>query len=714
MHNIKPYLNINLPLEERVEDLISRLSIKEKIAQLINKTPEIERLNIPEYDWRNECLQGVAFRGKATIFPQAIAMAATWNPKLIFQVASAISDEARAKHHKFAGCDQRGRWQGLTFSCPNINIFRDPRWGRGQETFGEDPYLTARISVAFAKGLQGDHPRYLKVISEPKHFAVHSGPEKFRHEIDIEVNKKDLYETYLPAFKDCIQQAKVEGIMSAYNRLNGESCSASKTLLETILRKEFGFEGYVIGDGGAITDIYKNHKIVDSLEKAVASAFNAGCDIINPMNLTTLAKTKKYRRTILKAIDQELLSLDKINKSLARTLKARFKLGMFDPPEIVPYTKIPYSVVNCEKHQNIALTTAQESMVLLKNENKILPLDKNIESIAVIGPNADNPKAQYYFHYYPGIYRIITPLEGIKRKISLNSKLYYSKGCDLIDVSEDYFQEAIEIAEKSEVIIMVLGITSNLEGEEGYVLNSERGDRINLRLPIIQQKLLKTIKEINKNIILILTSGSCLSIEYAKENIPAILEAWYSGEKGGIAIADIIFGDINPAGRLPITFYKSIYQLPDFKNYSMLNRTYRYFKEKSLYCFGYGLSYSKFEYRNLNLTPKIIKPDDKIRIKFEVKNIGKFPGDEVTQLYIKHLSSDYRVPLVELKKFKRIYLKVNEIKTVSFTLTKNDLSIIDENGDFSLKSGEIIIFIGGCKPDYDDRKNIISSKLVVK
>ncbi|MFX0023940.1 MAG: glycoside hydrolase family 3 C-terminal domain-containing protein [Candidatus Hermodarchaeota archaeon] len=714
MHKFKPYLNVNLPIEVRVEDLISRLTLNEKIAQLLNKSPQIERLNIPEYDWRNECLQGVAFKGIATIFPQAIAMAATWNPKLTFQVASAISDEARAKHHKFASIGQRGRWQGLTFSCPNINIFRDPRWGRGQETFGEDPYLTSKISVAFAKGLQGEHPQYLKVISEPKHFAVHSGPEKFRHEIDIEVNKKDLYETYLPAFRDCIQQAKVEGIMSAYNRLNGESCSASKTLLDKILRKEFGFEGYVIGDGGAITDIYKNHKIVDSLEQAVAIAINAGCDIINPMNLTTLAKTKKYRKAILNAIDQEFISLETIDKSLARTFRARFKLGMFDPPDKVPYTKIPYNVVNCEKHQHLALTTAQEAIVLLKNEDKILPLDKNLKSIAVIGPNADNPKALYYFHYYPGEYQIITPLEGIKQKVSSNSKVYYSKGCDLFDPSEGNFQEAIDIANKSEVIIMVLGITSDMEGEEGYVLNSERGDRTNLRLPMIQQNLLKTIMDINKNIVLVLTSGSCLSINYANENIPAILETWYSGEKGGLAIANVIFGDNNPAGRLPITFYKSIHQLPDFKNYSMQNRTYRYLKEDPLYSFGYGLSYSEFEYRNLNITPKKINPNDKIKLNFEVKNIGNFAGDEVVQLYIKHLSSDHRVPLIELKRFKRIHLKAEEIKTMSFTLTKKDLSIVDENGDYLLKSGEIMIFVGGCQPGYIDKNKIISSKLLIK
>ncbi|MFX0070684.1 MAG: glycoside hydrolase family 3 protein, partial [Candidatus Hermodarchaeota archaeon] len=497
------------------------MTIDEKIAQLLNMTPEIERLNIPKYDWRNECLQGVAFRGKATIFPQAIAMAATWNSKLIYKVASAISDESRAKHHEFARKNERGRWQGLTFSCPSINIFRDPRWGRGQETFGEDPYLTSRIAIAFVKGLQGDHPKYLKTCSEIKHFAVHSGPEKLRHEINMVVSKKDLYETYLPAFRDCIKEARPEGAMSSYNRLNGVPCCANKSLIQEILKNEFSFNGYFIGDGGAVTDVYKNHKFMDSLEEAVAIAINSGCDIVNPMNLTTTAKIKKYRRAIKNALNSGLTSEEVINNILTRVFTARFKLGMFDPSELVPYANIPYSIVNCQKHQDLALQAARESIVMLKNQNNLLPLEKNLKSIAIIGPNADNPKAFYYYHYYPGSYPIITPLQGIKNSLSSKTNIYYSKGCDLLDTSEDYFKEAIEIAKKAEVVLMFLGITGLLEGEEGYVLGPEKGDRTSLELPLVQQKLLKRISEVNRNIILILTSGSCLSVNYAKENIPA-------------------------------------------------------------------------------------------------------------------------------------------------------------------------------------------------
>jgi len=681
------------------------MTLEEKISQFMNISPAIEHLNIENYDWRNECLQGVAFRGKVTIFPQAIAMAATWNPKLIYEVASAISDEARAKHHDFARRGERNRWQGITFSCPSINIFRDPRWGRGQETFGEDPYLTSRIGIAFVKGLQGNHPKYLKTLAEPKHFAVHSGPEKRRHEINILVNKKDLYETYLPAFKACIQEAKAEGIMSAYNRLNGEACCASKTLME-ILRNEFGFNGYFIGDGGAVTDIFKNHKMVNTLEEAVAMAINAGCDIINPMNLTTLAKTKRYRKAIQKALNLGLLNEKTIDNNLKRVLRARFKLGMFDPPEQVPYTKIPYSVVNCEKHQELALKTARESIVLLKNDNNLLPLSKNLESIAVIGPNADNTKSLYYHHYYPDPQsNFITTLQGIKSKVSSKTKVYYAKGCDLIESSQEDLDQAIEVAKKAEIIIMVLGITGDIEGEEGYVIGPNKGDREDLNLPNVQEEFLKKIKELNKPIALILTSGSALSINYAKRNIPAIIESWYAGEQGGNAIADILFGDYNPAGRLPITFYKSIEQLPDFEDYSMKNRTYRYFKEKPLFPFGFGLSYTQFEYINLRITPKITDSNQSVQISVDVKNIGDIAGDEVIQLYISHPSVKIRVPMRELKGFERIYLKVGKTKTISFNLSSTQYSIVNEKGENIIDKGEISIFVGGFQPGFEEDKN---------
>ncbi len=707
------FLDYSLPLEIRVKDLVSKMTFEEKISQLMDISPAIERLHIQNYDWRNECLQGVAFRGKSTIFPQAIAMAATWNPTLIYEIASAISDEARAKHHAFARNGERGRWQGLTFSCPSINIFRDPRWGRGQETFGEDPYLTSRIGVAFVKGLQGNHPKYLKVVAEPKHFAVHSGPEKFRHEINNIVNKKDLYGTYLPAFKACIQEGKAEGIMSSYNRLNGDATCASNFLINNILRGEFRFKGYLIGDGGAVTDIFKNHKIVNSLEEAVGMAINVGCDIINPMDITTLAKLKRYRKAITKAVDQGLTSEKTIDRNIKRILTARFKLGMFDPPDKVPYTKIPYNIVNCKEHQELSLKTARESIVLLKNENSLLPLSKTLKSIAVIGPNANNPEASYYIHYYPGKYNIITPLEGIKNKISSKIEVYYAKGCELTESYEFDLTHAIEMANKAEVIIMVLGITGRLEGEEGYVIGPERGDRIELNLPSAQDDLLKKINELGKPIVLVLTSGSALSINYAKENIPAIIEAWYGGEKSGHAIADVILGEYNPAGRLPITFYKSLDQLPDFRDYNMENRTYRYMKENPLFPFGHGLSYTKFKYSNLQINPKKVTANEAINVSVDVKNIGNYSGDEVVQLYISHSSSQNRVPFKELKRFKRVNLNISQVKSISFKLTINDYSIVNDEGEMIIEKGSISVYVGGCQPGFENEINMVYSKCEV-
>jgi len=689
------------------------MTIEEKITQLMNISSAINHLNIASYDWRNECLQGVAFRGKATLFPQTIAMAATWNPNLIKKVGSAISDEARAKHHEFARNGERGRWQGLTFSCPSINIFRDPRWGRGQETFGEDPYLTSRMGVAFVEGLQGKNPKYLKLVAEPKHFAVHSGPEKYRHEINVLVSNKDLYETYLPAFKAVIQEAKAEGIMSSYNRLNGKPCCASKTLVEDILRGKLGFNGYFIGDGGAVTDIFKNHKIVNSLEEAVAMAINTGCDIINPMNLTTLAKTKRYRKAIKNAVDRGLISEKTIDRNLNRTLTARFKLGMFDPPEEVPYSKIPYNIVNCKQHQALSLKAARESIVLLKNDNNLLPLSKDIKSIAVIGPNANNPEACYYFHYYPGNYNITTPLKGIKTKVSPKTKVYYAKGCELTEYSDLELNEAIEIANKVEVIIMVLGITGRIEGEEGYVLGPERGDRTDINLPLAQVDLLKSINELGKPIVIILTSGSALSVNYAKENVPAIIEAWYGGEKAGLAIADIIFGDYNPSGRLPITFYKSLDQLPDFQDYSMKNRTYRYMSDAPLFPFGYGLSYTKFKYSNLQITPEKIQTDsnEMITIKVDIENIGDYPGEEVAQLYLSHSYPKIQAPFRELKRFRKIYIESRDKKTLSFELNPIDYSIFNENGIEIIESEIISIFLGGCQSGFEDKNNGIHGSL---
>jgi beta-glucosidase len=707
-NNTPLYLDHTKPLNERVEDLVSRMTLDEKISQLLNSAIEIKRLGIPKYNWWSECLHGVGFADIATVFPQAIGLAATWNTELMNTVAMAISDEARAKYHEAIRQNVRKIFRGLTFFSPNINIFRDPRWGRGQETYGEDPYLTSRIGVAFIKGLQGDNSKYLKLVATPKHYVAYSGLESERHHFNAQVSQKDLYETYLPAFKACIQESKAFSIMGAYNRVNGEPCCASKTLLEEILRNQWGFDGYVVSDCGAILDIFENHKVVDNPEEAVAMALNAGCDLFCCIGIGTMRKKKIKWDWIKASIEKGLLTEDIIDQSIKRLFNARFRLGMFDPSEIVPYAQIPFRMNDCETHRILALKAAKESIVLLKNEGNILPLKKNIKSIAIIGPNADNLDVLLgNYNGIPSKYTI--PLQGIKNNVSSKTKVYYAEGCPLKEKSTKGFNKAIEIAKKSEVIIMILGISPRIEGEHGEAVDSDlQGDRIHLNLPEIQEELLKEIYYIGKPIILVLTSGSALSVNFAKENIPVIIEVWYPGEEGGMALAEIIFGDYNPAGRLPITFYKSVDQMPDFRNYNMEGRTYRYFKDEPLFSFGYGLSYTRFRYSNLQISPSKTKIGDNILVSVDVTNVGYLLGDEVVQLYLDKSSISSVAPIRELQGFKRISLKVGEKKTVLFTLLPENLSIFNKEGKQKIEPGKIELSIGGCQPGYsEDGSNIM-------
>ena len=706
------YLNYKLPLEKRVNDLINRLTLEEKISQIFNMSAEIKRLEIPFYDWRNEALSGVAFVDKSTIFPQAIGMAATFNEKLIKRVASIIGEEARARYHEFIRRDIRERWTGITFSTPNINIVRDPRWGRAQETFGEDPYLTSRMGIAFCKGLQGSHSDYLKTCAEPKHYAVHSGPEKLRHEINIDVSEKDLYETYLPTFKACVQEGRAQGIMSAYNRVNDQPASASSRLLQEILRDEFGFEGYVISDGGAIRDIYKYHKVAEDYSEAAAMALKNGCDILNPWEIATTAKLKRLRRAVLKAFENELIDENTIDTALKRAMEARFKLGMFDPPELVPYTKIPYDVVNSDEHRRISLKTARESIVLLKNENDILPLDKNIKKIALIGPNADNPEALYYTHYYTNPPKIITLLEGLKEKSIGETEISYTKGCKLTEPANDR-SKALEIAEEADIVIGAFGLTSKLEGEEGYVFNEMMGDRAHLRLPDVQEQLIKALYQTDTPMVLLLTSGSAIAPTFAKKKVPAILQIWYPGCEGGNAIADVLFGDYNPSGRLPITFYKSVDQLPDYNNYSMENRTYRYFKGEPLFPFGYGLSYSEFEYTNLRLSTNQIEEGKEVIIQVDISNLGPYSGQEVIQAYISREDISYRIPKHELRAIKKVFIEKGEQKTLKFTLRAEDFKTVTNDGVSTLEPGIAHIYIGSGQPNFE-KDNILTETIKVK
>jgi len=696
------YLDYTKSFEERVEDLVSRMTLEEKISQMFNTAIEIPHLNIPEYNWWNECLHGVAADDHATVFPQAIGLAATWNVDLIQEVANTISDEARAKHHESVRNNERGIFKGLTYWSPNVNLFRDPRWGRGQETYGEDPYLSSKMAVSFIKGLQGDDPKYLKIVATPKHYVVHSGPEPLRHEFDAIVSQKDLWESYLPAFESSIKEAKAYSIMCAYNRTNNDPCCSSKKLLQEILRDNWGFEGYVVSDCGAIYDIYKGHKVAKNIAEASALSIKAGCDLFCNVMTADIKMKESFWKWIKRAVDKNLLTEKTINKALRRLFMARFKLGMFDPPELVHYQQISFKLNDCEEHRQLALKTSNESIVLLKNEENILPLKKDLKSIAVIGPNADT--LSVLIGNYASIpSRWTTFLNGIKNKVSSETKIFYDIGCHRVDKTEKDFTKAIEIAEKSDVVIMVLGISPRYEGEEGNATQSEaNGDRPHINLPGFQEDLLKAIHETGKPIVLVLTSGSALGVNYAKEHIPAILQAWYPGEEGGTSVADIIFGDYNPAGKLPITFYKSLDQLPPFEEYSMEGRTYRYFKDEPLYPFGYGLSYTKFKYSNLKISPQRIKIGEDILINVEVENIGKITGDEIVQLYLSKSAPNLELPIRELQGFKRINLKKGESTSVSFTLTDKNLFHVNDEGKRIIEPGMIQISVGGCQPGFDD------------
>ena len=831
-----PYKNPNLPIETRVDDLVSRMTLEEKVSQMMNAAPAIEHLGIPAYDWWNEALHGVARAGYATVFPQAIGLAATWDTKLMFQVADIISTEARAKHHEFVRNNQHARYQGLTFWSPNINIFRDPRWGRGQETYGEDPYLTARLGVEFVRGLQGNDPRYFKVIATPKHYAVHSGPEPERHAFDAIASERDLRETYLPAFRATILEGKAYSVMCAYNRTNGEPCCANQKLMTDILRGEWKFNGYVVSDCGAIYDIWKFHKVVPTEMEASVMGVRGGTDLTCGTEYPSLVQ----------AVKQGLISEGEIDTAVKRLMTARFRLGMFDPPEMVPYARIPFSQNDTPEHRQLARKTARESIVLLKNANHTLPLKKDLKSIAVIGPNADVPEVLWgNYNGYPSV--ITTPLAGIKNAVSANTKVVYAPGSTLAgepvvpvpasalttngtepglkaeyfnnrdlsgpaaairtdaridfnwgrykptpelsennfsvrwtgklrvpesgsytfgftaddgarlyvdgkllidawagnprrtvtaeitleagrsyDLRMDYFQtnreavaklvwsfpklaermidEAVNAARQSDASVLVLGISAGLEGEEMPVAveGFRGGDRTDISLPKSQEALLKAVVATGKPVVVVLLSGSALAVNWANENAPAILTAWYPGGEGGTAIADVLFGDYNPAGRLPVTFYKSVDQLPPFTDYSMAGRTYRYFKGEPLYPFGYGLSYTQFVYSNLRS-----KVGDSVKVTVDVKNAGEREGDEVVQLYLIDVAASAPVPIRTLVGFDRISLRPREKRTVTFTITPRQMSLIDNRGKRVIEPGEFVISAGGLRNSYT-----VSGKLI--
>jgi len=821
------YLDPSLPLEQRVNDLVSRMTLEEKVAQMQDVAPGISRLGIPAYNWWNEGLHGVARAGNATVFPQAIGLAATWDTDLIHRVADVISTEARAKYNDAIQHGNTGRYYGLTFWSPNINIFRDPRWGRGQETYGEDPYLTSRIGVAFVSGLQGDDPNYLKTVSTPKHFAVHSGPEVLRHRFNVPVSPHDFADTYTPAFRATIMEAHADSVMCAYNAVRGEPACANHLLFDS-LRNKWGFKGYVVSDCWAISDLHQGHGFVLTLEQAAALAVKAGTDLSCGPEFGALPF----------AVRNRLLSNADVDRAVKRLFEARFRLGMFDLQERVPWSKLTMADNDTPAHRQLALEAARKSIVLLKNDRNTLPLKSSVKTIAVIGPNGDslsvllgnyNGNPSSYTTILEGIRKrfrgakiltamgapvtetsaVIVPSEhlrtgGANSQPGLNAEYFaninfsgapvlkrvdakvdfewnnvspgpgvpagnysirwtgelvppvdgdyrlganadggyriYLDGKKFVDDSAphgtrtmttlvhlqaghaypiriEYFhgwweatarllwlppnltEDAVSAARKADVVIAVVGISAQFEGEESDSSDPGffGGDRLDLNLPRPQEELLESVAATGKPLIVILTNGSALSVNWAQQHAAAIVEAWYPGEEGGAAVADVLSGDYNPAGRLPVTFYQSVVQLPPFGNYSMSGRTYRYFTEQPLYPFGYGLSFSSFNYSDAKVSQAKVAADGTVTVSVRVTNGGSAAGDEVVQLYLAHPGVD-GAPIRALAGFQRIHLDAAASKTVDFTLHDRDLSIVDEAGARRVVPGAVDVWIGGGQP----------------
>ena len=681
-----PFQNPSLTFNERIDDLITRLTLEEKASLMLYNSPAIERLGIPEYNWWNECLHGVGRAGKATVFPQAIGMAATFDEELIYEVATAISDEARAKHHEAVRKGNRGQYMGLSFWTPNINIFRDPRWGRGQETYGEDPFLTSMIGAAFVKGLQGDHPKYLKTAACAKHYVVHSGPEKGRHHFNAIPNERDFRETYLPGFKYLVEKAKVEVVMCAYNRTYDKPCCGSEYLLNEILRKEWGFKGHIVSDCWALDDIWARHKVVDERIEAAAMAAKAGVNL-------NCGYIFKY---LPKAVDSGLIEEATIDQILRPLLETRFKLGLFDPDKMNPYTQINPDVVNCSQHKELAYKTASKSMVLLKNKNNVLPLSKNnLKNLFITGPTSNDVNSLLgNYNGFSG--ELVTFLEGIINKVDVGTTVEHSQG---FMFHNDSSFHGFWQADRAEAVVVCLGINYLYEGEEGdAMLNSNGGDRLKIELPKNQVKFIKMMREKigNKPLIAVITGGSAMAIPEIDELADAILFVWYPGEQGGSALADILFGDVNPSGRLPVTFYQSTEDLPPFEDYSMNGRTYKYFKGEALYPFGYGLSYSTFEYSELNVKTE----NEQIKISVKIKNSSEYPGEEVVQVYTYKTGPQQWRPINQLIGFQRTFLKSGEEKTITFDIDKKQLQYWDVNQQqYKIEPGEYHIQIGSSSKD---------------
>jgi len=694
--NELPFWDAELPVAERVRDLLNRLTPPEKAAQMLHEAPALPHLGIPSYNWWNECLHGVARAGTATVFPQAIGLAASFNVALVGEVASAISDEARAKHHAYAAEGDYGYYKGLTYWSPNINIFRDPRWGRGHETYGECPFLTARLGVSFVRGLQGDDARYLKLVATAKHLAVHSGPEGLRHGFDARVSPKDLFETYLPAFWALVNEAAVASVMTAYNRVNGEPASASTTLLAKILRESWGFAGYVVSDCWAIRDIHEQHLVTPGPVESAALAVKAGCDLNCGCTYEHLPA----------ALEQGLLSEAELDVSVSRLFEARLRLGMFDPPELVPFASIPFDVIDSPQHRQLARRAAQQSLVLLKNDG-VLPLGAGLKSLAVIGPNANAPHV-LWGNYSGTASHTVTPLDGIRQRLPAGVKLYYAEGCKVQGTElsncapHGNLTEAVMLAKRADLSVLVLGLNAQIEGEQGDAGNSEAaGDKLDLELTGLQQQLLEAVVAVGKPVVVVLLAGSALAVTFAEQHAAALLQAWYPGEEGGCALADVLFGDVSPAGRLPVTFPRALADVPAFDDYAMRGRTYRYLETEPLFPFGFGLSYTRFHYSELALScsEASVRAALEVEVSVLITNSGARAGDEVVQLYVKDLESSVPVPVHDLRGVQRLHLAAGASQRVSFKLDAKSFSLIDEMGRRLLEPGVFRVFVGGSQPD---------------
>lgn len=678
--------------KKRAEALVAQMSLEEKVFQMLHSAPSIDRLGVKAYNWWNEGLHGVARAGVATVFPQAIGLAATFDDDLLEEVADAISTEARGKFAMQQEFGDTDIYKGLTLWSPNINIFRDPRWGRGHETYGEDPYLTSRLGVRFVQGIQGHDENFIKAAACAKHFAVHSGPEALRHEFNAVVSMQDLYETYLPAFKACVQEAGVETVMGAYNRTNGEPCCGSSLLLKKILREEWGFRGHVVSDCWAIKDFHENHKITAGPVESVALAVKQGCDL-NCGNIFVY---------LLQAVEKGLVTEEEIDRAVTRLFTTRMKLGMFE--DKMPFNEITFQMVDSDPMRELNRKASRECLVLLKNEEHLLPLNKaKMKTIGIIGPNADSRRA-LVGNYEGTSSRYVTVLEGIKDYLGDELRVFYSEGCHLyqdrmsgLSAANDRMAEVKGICKESDAVIVCLGLDAGLEGEEGDTGNQfASGDKLDFKFPGLQHEILEAAYESGKPVILVVLSGSAMGLSWADEHIPAIIQGWYPGAEGGRAIAEAIFGEYSPEGKLPVTFYHTDEELPEFTDYSMKNRTYRYLEKEALYPFGFGLSYTKFELENIHLNTEEIT-EEGVTVTLNIKNSGLMYSGEAVQIYVK--AEREGTPNAQLKAFQKVHLAPGEIKELTFKLPAEAFGLCDEEGKKRVLTGQYTLYIGTSQPD---------------